>query len=56
MAGILLKRSETVETVHVTPGGGEGPLNVLLIEFRSYVKRGRKRFEHSAFPLLPQPA
>lgn len=53
MAGILLKRSagvsETVEAVRVTPGwmgkvgGGEGPLNVLLMELRSYVKRGRKK-------------
>lgn len=54
MAGILLKRSagvsKTVEIACVTPGWGEGPLNVLLIEFRSYVKCGRKRFEHSAFP------
>lgn len=33
-----LLRSETVEIVRVTLGGGagEGPLNVLLIEFGSY--------------------
>lgn len=35
--GVLL-RSETVEIVRVTLGGGveRGPLNVLLIEFGSY--------------------
>lgn len=42
--------SQTAEIVGVTPEGGEEPLNVLLIEFQLYVKRGREGFEHSAFP------